>query len=80
MSHTGREYAGALTTSGSGATCVNWLSVDSSNVDPDGFPDYSLVDASNYCRNPDNRDGGPWCYTDTSGSWESCDLPKCEGQ
>jgi len=43
------------------------------------YPDGSVNDASNYCRNPDNNyDGGLWCYTtDPDKRWESCDVPSC---
>ena len=31
----------------------------------------------NYCRNPDNLSGGPWCFTmDPKKKWEYC-FPKC---
>ena len=46
----------------------------------DDFPDATLDDAGNYCRNPD---GEPnlWCYTTNSSSrWEYCDVPLCEGE
>ena len=37
---------------------------------------------SNYCRNTDFSDDGPWCYTvDTSVSkWDYCDVPYCDGK
>ena len=36
------------------------------------------VGLNNYCRNPDNSAGGPWCYTtDPNTRWEYCDVPKC---
>ena len=32
----------------------------------------------NYCRNPDNMPGGPWCLsTDPEKTWEYC-LEKCD--
>ncbi len=46
--------------------------------DPANFPDVSLDAASNYCRNPDNEPGGPWCYTTSSSKrWEYCGVPLC---
>ncbi len=35
----------------------------------------------NYCRNPDNKPHGPWCYTtDPNKRWEFCGVPKCMGK
>ena len=42
------------------------------------FPDTSLTEAENFCRNPASQMGAPWCYTlDPKVIWESCDVPKC---
>ena len=42
------------------------------------FPDRSLVEASNYCRNPSNSSCGPWCYTSlVDDSWGRCCVPEC---
>ena len=44
------------------------------------FPDVTLDDAANYCRNPD---GEPklWCYTTDPGTrWQYCNVPLCEGE
>ena len=43
------------------------------------FPDQSVSEAANYCRNPNNtRDGGPWCYTERSDVNSGyCDIPYC---
>ena len=49
-------------------------------TDPKRFPDAELKMASNMCRNPDNREGGPWCYTqDKLVEWDYCDIPLCQG-
>ncbi|GAB1300519.1 Plasminogen [Apodemus speciosus] len=33
----------------------------------------------NYCRNPDNDEQGPWCYTmDPDKRFDYCDIPECE--
>ena len=43
------------------------------------FPDASVRDARNYCRNPGGqREGGVWCYTTSyNKEWEYCDVPRC---
>ena len=46
----------------------------------DNFPDRSLEEASNYCRNPDDSPKGPWCFQATKPTvWRYCDvhIPKC---
>lgn len=36
---------------------------------------------SNFCRNPDEDSGGPWCYTtDPDTRWEHCSVPSCTGE
>ncbi len=43
------------------------------------FPDATVEDAANYCRNPDNG-ATPWCYTtDPDVRFELCDIPMCAG-
>ena len=49
----------------------------SHNENPGAFPDESLYEAMNYCRNPTNG-LAPWCYTmDRYTQWEFCDVPMC---
>ena len=49
-------------------------------TDPERFPDVSVEAASNYCRNPDGKPEGPWCFTDDPFvEWEYCDIPACSG-
>ena len=41
------------------------------------YPDSSLVDAKNHCRDPDMT-GVLWCYTtDPSTRWEQCNVDLC---
>ena len=75
----GQGYAGTVAVSQSGATCQAWSS-HSDTVDSDQLPDVSVEAASNYCRNPDGKTGGVWCYIgDTDSEWEHCDLAVCAG-
>jgi len=46
------------------------------------FPDQSVQDAVNYCRNPDPllRTEGPWCFsTEQDLVWDYCSVPFCDG-
>ena len=83
MKQLGKEYAGKLSVTVSGKTCQRWDSQTPhvhDNTNPDWFPDNTLSDAANYCRNPGDWAEGPFCYTtDVSQMWEVCDLPFCEG-
>ena len=43
------------------------------------FHEAKVADAYNYCRNPENKPGGPWCYTtDPNKVWEYCDVKVCK--
>ncbi|CAC5408623.1 PLG [Mytilus coruscus] len=70
----GTEYKGQINVTISGIQCKKW------NSDyPHGSYYKELVgDQENYCRNPDNETGGPWCYTmDPAIRWEFCDVQYC---
>jgi len=43
----------------------------------ENFPDDSVKDAANYCRNPDNYENGPWCYLAETTGYEVCGIPYC---
>ncbi|OXB57260.1 hypothetical protein ASZ78_007520 [Callipepla squamata] len=44
---------------------------------PEKYPDAGLEE--NYCRNPDNDEKGPWCYTtDPTTRFDYCNIPECE--
>ena len=62
-------------------TCQRWDSQyphKHTRNDPSAFPCEHLEDAANYCRNPDNGPGGPWCYTtDRNKRWEHCEVNRC---
>lgn len=79
-SDNGRDYMGNVAVSSSGATCLRW----DSNQNPiyrdiNRFPDSSLEEASNYCRNPAGMTEGPFCLVrkDANIAIEFCDIPKC---
>ena len=61
----GTEYLGFQSISASGAECIEWSGTD--------YPE----EDSNYCRNPDGRLSGPWCYV-TDDTMETCNIPFCK--
>ena len=78
-----RNYFGSISTTTSGFSCQRW---DSQSPHPhnltdlERFPDVSVEAASNYCRNPDGKAEGPWCFTDDPFvEWEYCDIAVCLG-
>ncbi|XP_074653330.1 plasminogen-like [Tubulanus polymorphus] len=80
MTTMGREYRGTLNQVLSGKTCQAWNSRS-----PHKHDRYNMLSdrntAANYCRNPDNTTGGPWCYTtDPAVRWEYCDVKICPGK
>lgn len=46
------------------------------------FSDGSRAKARNFCRNPDDDTGGPWCYVEEKSyelvEKEYCDIPSCD--
>ena len=76
----GLDYEGRVNSSISGSACQRW---DQQTPWPHSynmadFPDASLDDAANYCRNP-GGDDYLWCFTLTGGEYEICDVPCCTG-
>jgi hypothetical protein len=64
-----------------GEICQRWDSQSPNTheyTDPAQFPDDTLADASNYCRNPTNMAYGMWCVV-VSYYWyiDFCDVPLC---
>lgn len=84
MSHLGLEYTGEISLTAGGVRCQSWSAgtkavhkVNESYTD-DKFPDGSKKAARSYCRNPDRKKKGPWCYTmDVDLIEDSCELPLC---
>ncbi|CAG0886643.1 unnamed protein product [Darwinula stevensoni] len=84
LTPSGGEYVGRLNTTISGFPCQHWLAQfpndhDSVRKSLSAFPDE--VDGShNFCRNPDAKGHGPWCFIRKSYDrevWEYCDVPFC---
>ena len=83
----GLTYQGRVSVTVSSVTknnipCQRWdsHSPHSHTLDDDSlFPDGSVADAANFCRNPDDEDPeGPWCYTsDPAVRWQYCNVLRC---
>ena len=53
----------------------NQLPIFSRGYGADEFPEDSVEEAENYCRNIAGE-SEPWCYTE-GGSWDYCEIPFC---
>ena len=92
----GEDYRGDQSRTKSGYTCQKWSSQSPHThvytpgyMNPCAGDGCWLEDAGigdhNYCRNPSNHEGGPWCYTtsangywDPSAHWGECAVGKCK--
>ncbi|KAM9334231.1 prothrombin [Symphorus nematophorus] len=79
ISGSGLNYEGDVNITKSGRQCQRWRSnfphpiIREFNASE---PDSILHE--NFCRNPDNRPEGPWCFTrDPTVQKETCTVPKC---
>ncbi|KAM6992248.1 plasminogen [Tautogolabrus adspersus] len=74
----GTDYRGTKSKTKSGKTCQKWEAQypQRPNFRPQTHPLADLE--SNFCRNPDADQGGPWCYTTDPGTrWEHCNVQSC---
>lgn len=80
----GQEYVGTVSVTENGRPCQRWDSQYPNQHEfnnPEYFPDADVSEASNYCRNPDGRATGPWCFTKVPDvREENCGIPVCEGK
>ena len=82
----GRDYNGTVGKTISGKTCQRWdvhtphkHHIFWTTNHKDHFPDMTVSDASNYCRNPGGAFIQPWCLTTDPGTvFELCDV--CLGE
>ncbi|GCB81845.1 hypothetical protein scyTo_0023181, partial [Scyliorhinus torazame] len=75
----GFAYRGRVSKTKSEKICQKWTSSvphEHRNT-PADFPEKGLD--LNYCRNPDNHENGPWCYTtDWHTRLEDCGIARCD--
>jgi len=79
----GASYSGKVSTTRSNKTCQRWDTTSPHehlySTSADKYPDDSVAEAANYCRNPSRYYRGLWCYTtDPNTKWELCDIPQCQ--
>ncbi len=82
QSKLGKEYAGTISQTRTGRVCQRWdgQAPHQHHFTSSDFPEASLSDTANYCRNPGNEERGPWCYTtDPDIIWQYCDISICQG-
>ena len=92
VSHNGREcklsvkgtdYTGNISHTIHGLQCQAWYeqtpNIHSIGIYDYQFPDNDIYAAANYCRNPNEDNLGPWCYTIQKGVAEYCSIPFCYG-
>ena len=74
----GVDYTGTSDVTMTGKPCQRWdaSSPHAHSFRGKQFPDVSLGDAANFCRNPGGvKPFGPWCFTTNSSvEWEYCDI------
>ena len=76
----GKYYMGNASTTKTGRQCIPWSEVLDERHSDYRFPDDTIRDLSNRCRNPDRKILGPWCYYSTDmDDWDYCDVPLCPG-
>ncbi|XP_061570525.1 hepatocyte growth factor a [Cololabis saira] len=75
------NYRGRRSWTKSNITCQAWSdnNINEHTFYPDRYPAQDLRE--NFCRNPNNDPGGPWCYTtDPNVRAEECGVPQCSAE
>ncbi|XP_068163054.1 hepatocyte growth factor-like [Antennarius striatus] len=78
MIDTKDNYRGRRSWTKSNITCQAWAdnNINEHTFYPDRYPTQDLRE--NFCRNPNNDPGGPWCYTTNPNvRAEECGIPQC---
>ena len=71
----GQEYRGTASTTRSGYSCVPW---SHHQKEINMMEHLELIGGHNYCRNPEQQEAEPWCFTnDDLVTREVCGLQQC---
>jgi len=74
----GKEYRGTVSTTKTGKACQRWDDLMYRNINISKYPSSGLEE--NFCRNPNDSPGGPWCYLADNywnDRWEYCPVKAC---
>jgi len=77
----GLTYRGLVAYTVSGRTCQKWVAEGPHTVGIEPTEENGLGN-HNFCRNPDQSEEKPWCYTmdpNEEHAKEVCEIPKCAG-
>ena len=79
----GSDYVGTISSTVTERECQRWddqAPHQHDFTDPSMYPDASIPDAENFCRNLDDDPNGPWCFTnDPNVRRQTCNVPLCRG-
>ena len=79
----GSDYVGTISSTMTERECQRWddqAPHQHDFTDPSMYPDASIPDAENFCRNLDDDPNGPWCFTnDPNVRRQTCNIPICRG-
>jgi len=74
-------YMGTVNVTKNGLPCQRWDQHTPTHhvyKYPEQFPDATISEAENYCRNLGAGAAGVWCFTmDPNVEWDRCDVPDC---
>ena len=79
----GSDFVGTISSTVTERECQRWddqAPHQHDFTDPSVYPDASIPDAENFCRNLDDDPNGPWCFTnDPNVRRQTCNIPICRG-
>ena len=79
----GSDYVGTISSTVTERECQRWddqAPHQHDFTDSSVYPDPSIPDAQNFCRNLDDDPNGLWCFTnDPNIRRQTCNIPLCRG-